>query len=47
MIYKVLLDFDIDEDVVRTYEEVEELVKEIFNYSDLSAFNVEVVCDPR
>lgn len=47
MTYTVKLDFDIDEDAVRTNEEVEELVKEIFDYSDLSAFNVEVVCDPK
>ena len=43
MIYTVQLDFWIDEDAVREDEEVVEIVKEIFDYSDCSASNIRVI----
>lgn len=43
MTYTVVLDFLIDEDVVRTDEEVKEIIKEIFNHCNCSAFNINVV----
>ena len=43
MTYTVQLDFWIDEDGVRTDEQVEEVLKEIFDYSGCSASNVRVI----
>ena len=43
MTYTVQLDFWIDEDGVRSDESVEELLKEIFDYSGCSASNVIVI----
>ena len=43
MEYTVQLDFFIDDDVIRTDEEVQELVKEIFDYCNCSASNVRVM----
>lgn len=43
MKYTVQLDFLIDEDGVRTDEEVVEVVKEIFDYSGCYASNVKVL----
>lgn len=43
MIYTVQLDFWIDEDAIREDEEVIEVVKEIFDYSNCSASNIRVV----
>lgn len=41
MVYTVKLDFSIDENVIRTDEEVEELVEEVFDNASLYAFNIE------
>lgn len=43
MTYTVQLDFWIDEDAVRTNEEVVEVVKDIFDYSGCTASNVRVI----
>ena len=43
MNYTVQLDFFIDEDAIRTDEEVKEVVEEIFDYSNCSATNVRVI----
>lgn len=43
MKYTVQLDFFIDEDVVRTDEEVEEVLNEIFDYASCYASNIRVV----
>ena len=43
MRYTVQLDFWIDEDGIRTNEEVVELVKEVFDYSSCYASNVKVI----
>ena len=43
MKYTVQLDFFIDEDTVRTDEEVKEVVGEIFDYSNCSASNIKVI----
>ena len=43
MTYTVMLDFTIDEDGVRTDNEVVEVVKEIFDYSNCSTSNVKVI----
>lgn len=43
MTYTVSLDFWIEEDGVRTDEEVVEIVKEIFDYSSCFASNVKVI----
>ena len=43
MNYTVQLEFWIDEDGVRTDEEIEEILKEIFDYSGCSASNVTVI----
>ena len=43
MKYTVQLDFFIDEDAVRTDEEVKEVVEEIFDYSNCSAMNIRVI----
>ena len=43
MKYTVQLDFFIDEDEVRTDEEVKEVVREIFDYSNCSASNIKVI----
>ena len=43
MTYTVQLDFWIEEDGVRTDEEVVEVVKEIFDYSSCYASNVRVL----
>ena len=43
MNYTVQLDFFIDEDAVRTDEEVKEVVEEIFDYSNCSATNIRVI----
>lgn len=43
MTYTVQLDFWIDEDAIRTDEEVTDVVKEIFDYSNCSASNVRVI----
>lgn len=43
MRYSVQLDFWIDEDGIRTDEEVIETVKEIFDYCSCSASNVRVL----
>lgn len=43
MTYTVQLDFDINEDGIRTNEEVVELVKDIFDYSSCYASNVRVI----
>lgn len=43
MTYTVQLDFWIEEDGVRTDEEVAELVKEVFDYSSCFASNVKVI----
>ena len=43
MKYAVELDFFIDEDTMRTDEEVKEVVKEIFDYCNCYAFNIKVI----
>lgn len=43
MKYTVQLDFFIDEDVVRTDEEVKEVLEEIFDYSNCSASDIKVI----
>lgn len=43
MTYTVQLDFFIDEDGIRTDEEIVEVVKEIFDYSNCDASNVRVI----
>lgn len=43
MKYTVQLDFFIDEDTMRTDKEVEEVVKEIFDYCNCYASNVIVI----
>lgn len=43
MTYTVQLDFFIDDDVVRTDAETEELVREIFDYCSCDAYNVRVL----
>lgn len=43
MTYTVQLDFSISEDGIRTDEEVEKVVREIFDYSDCFASNVRVL----
>ena len=43
MNYTVQLDFWIDEDAIRTDEEVTEVIKDIFDYSGCSASNVRVL----
>lgn len=43
MTYTVQLDFWIDEDGIRTDEEVVEVVEDIFDYSNCTASNVRVV----
>lgn len=43
MTYTVKLDFFIDEDVDRTDEEVEAVLKEIFDYCNCSASNIKVL----
>lgn len=43
MTYTVQLEFWIDEDGVRTDEEVIEVVKDIFDYSGCDASNVRVI----
>lgn len=43
MTYTVKLDFFIDEDVVRTDKEVEEVLKEIFDYCNCYASNIKVI----
>lgn len=43
MRYTVQLDFFIDEDVVRTDEEVKEALEEIFDYSNCSASDIKVI----
>ena len=43
MTYTVQLDFWIEEDGIRTDEQVVEVVKEIFDYSGCSASNVRVL----
>ena len=43
MKYTVQLDFFIDEDAVRTDEEVKEVVEEIFDYGNCSASNIKVI----
>ena len=43
MTYTVTLDFFIDEDVVRTDEEVQNVVKEIFDYCNCYASDIRVL----
>ena len=43
MEYTVQLDFFIDEDAVRTDEEVKAVVKEIFECGNCSASNIKVI----
>lgn len=43
MTYTVKLDFFIDEDAVRTDEEVVEVVKEIFDYCNCYASDIKVL----
>ena len=43
MTYTVQLDFFIDEDAIRTDEEVIDVVKEIFDYSNCYASNIKVI----
>ena len=43
MKYTVQLDFFIDEDAIRTDEEVKEVVEEIFDYSNCNASNIKVI----
>lgn len=43
MTYTVQLDFEMDEDVVRTDEEVREIVAEIFDWANCSTSNVRVI----
>lgn len=43
MNYTVQLDFFIDEDAVRTDEEVKEVMREIFDCSNCSASNIKVI----
>ena len=43
MNYTVQLDFFIDEDAIRTDEEVKEVVEEIFDYSNCNASNIKVI----
>ena len=43
MTYTVKLDFFIDEDVIRTDKEVEEVLKEIFDYSSCYVSNIRVI----
>jgi hypothetical protein len=42
MTYTVQLDFWVDEDAVRTDEEVEEVLYEIFDYSGCEVSNIRV-----
>lgn len=44
MTYTVQLDFIIDENVIRAKKDIENLVKEIFDYSDCYASNIKVLC---
>ena len=43
MEYTVQLDFFIDEDGIRTDDEVKEVLEEIFDYSNCSASNIKVI----
>lgn len=43
MTYTVQLDFFIDEDVVRTDKEVENVLDEIFEYASCYASNIKVI----
>ena len=43
MNYTVQLDFFIDEDAIRTEEEVKEVVEEILDYSNCNATNIRVI----
>lgn len=43
MIYTVQLDFFIDEDVIKTDKEMEEVVKEIFDSCNCSASYIRVI----
>ena len=43
MKYTVVLDFFIDEDGIRTDDEVVEVVKEIFDYSNCTASDIKVL----
>lgn len=43
MTYTVQLDFFIDEDVIRTDEEVENVLDEIFDYASCYASNIKVI----
>lgn len=43
MTYTVQLDFFIDDDEIRTDEEVKDVVKEIFDYSNCYASDIKVI----
>lgn len=43
MTYTVQLEFYIDEDGVRTNEQVKEVLEEIFDYCSCSASNIKVI----
>lgn len=43
MTYTVTLDFFIDNDAIMTNEEVQEVVKEIFDYCYCSASNIRLI----
>lgn len=43
MEYTVQLDFWIDEDIVRSDEEIKEAIEEIFDYSGCYASNIKVI----
>lgn len=43
MTYTVKLDFFIDEDAIRTDEEVKSVLKEMFDYCDCSVSDIEVL----
>ena len=43
MKYTVQLDFFIDEDIVRTDEEVKSVIEEIFDYNNCDTSNIKVI----
>jgi hypothetical protein len=43
MTYTVQLDFRIDEDVIRTDEQIKEVIEEMFDYCACSVSNIRVI----